>query len=91
MAVVAVMRKLLIVAAHLIQTQEGYDASKVGVQSVGGPRGEGTPFSTPTSPDERRVTSLWTEFRGQGGHGVFAKVDPPSLSCFALDFFRARA
>jgi transposase len=30
MAVVAVMRKLLIVAAHLIQTQEGYDASKVG-------------------------------------------------------------
>lgn len=34
MAVVAVMRKLLIVAAHLIQTQEGYDASKVGVQAV---------------------------------------------------------
>ena len=30
MAVVAVMRKLLIVAAHLIQTQEDYDASKVG-------------------------------------------------------------
>ena len=30
MAVVAVMRKLLIVAAHLIQTQEDYDAGKVG-------------------------------------------------------------
>ncbi len=29
-AVVAVMRKLLIVAAHLIQTQEDYDAGKVG-------------------------------------------------------------
>ena len=35
MAVVAVMRKLLIVAAHLIQTQESYDAGKVGVQAVG--------------------------------------------------------
>jgi len=34
MAVVAVMRKLLIVAAHLIQTQEDYDAGKVGVQAV---------------------------------------------------------
>ena len=30
MAVVAVMRKLLIVAVHLIQTQEDYDAGKVG-------------------------------------------------------------
>ena len=29
MAVVAVMRNLLIVAAHLIQTQEEYDAGKV--------------------------------------------------------------
>src|SRR5713101_3889519 len=34
MAVIAVMRKLLIVAAHLIQTQEDYDASKVGVQAL---------------------------------------------------------
>jgi transposase len=34
MAVVAVMRKLLIVAAHLIQTQEDDDASKVGAQAV---------------------------------------------------------
>ena len=34
MAVVAVMRKLLIVAAHLIQTQQDYDADKVGVQAV---------------------------------------------------------
>jgi transposase len=34
MAVVAVMRKLLIVAAHLIQTQQDYDAGKVGVQAV---------------------------------------------------------
>jgi transposase len=34
MAVVAVMRKLLIVAAHLIQTQEDYDANKVGGQAV---------------------------------------------------------
>jgi len=33
-AVIAVMRKLLIVAAHLIQTQEEYDASKVGVQGL---------------------------------------------------------
>ncbi len=39
MAVVAVMRKLLIVAAHLIQTQEDYDAGKVGVQAVSEPRG----------------------------------------------------
>ena len=30
MAVVAVMRKLLIVTAHLILTQEDYDAHKVG-------------------------------------------------------------
>jgi len=30
MAVVAVMRKLLIVAAHLILTQQDYDAGKVG-------------------------------------------------------------
>ncbi len=34
MAVVAVMRKLLIVAAHLIQTQEDYDAGKVGIAGV---------------------------------------------------------
>jgi len=34
MAVIAVMRKLLIVVAHLIQTQEDYDASKVGVQAT---------------------------------------------------------
>jgi transposase len=34
MAVVAVMRKLLIVAAHLIRTQQDYDAGKVGVQAV---------------------------------------------------------
>jgi transposase len=34
MAVVAVMRKLLIVAAHLIQTEEGYKPGKVGVQAV---------------------------------------------------------
>ncbi|WP_040447043.1 IS110 family transposase [Ktedonobacter racemifer] len=34
MAVIAVMRKLLIVAAHLIQTQEDYNAGKVGVQAV---------------------------------------------------------
>ena len=34
MAVVAVMRKLLIVAAHLIQTQQNYDAGKVGVQAL---------------------------------------------------------
>ena len=34
MAVVAVMRKLLIVAAHLIQTQEDYDASKVARPAV---------------------------------------------------------
>ena len=34
MAVVAVMRKLLIVAAHLIQTQQDYDASKVGIQAL---------------------------------------------------------
>jgi transposase len=34
MAVVAVMRKLLIVAAHLIQTEEGYNPGKVGVQAV---------------------------------------------------------
>ncbi len=34
MAVVAVMRKLLIVAAHLIQTQQDYDAGKVGRQAL---------------------------------------------------------
>jgi len=34
MAVIAVMRKLLIVVAHLIQTQEDDDASKVGVQAL---------------------------------------------------------
>lgn len=34
MAVVAVMRKLLIVAVHLIQTEEDYDPGKVGVQAV---------------------------------------------------------
>ena len=34
MAVVAVMRKLLIVAVHLIQTEEDYDPGKVGVQTV---------------------------------------------------------
>lgn len=34
MAVVALMRKLLIVAAHLIQTQEDYDASKVARPAV---------------------------------------------------------
>lgn len=34
MAVVAVMRKLLIVAAHLMQTQEDYDASKVARAAV---------------------------------------------------------
>jgi transposase len=34
MAVIALMRKLLIVAAHLIQTQEDDDASKVGVQAL---------------------------------------------------------
>jgi transposase len=34
MAVIAVMRKLLIVAAHLMQTQQDYDASKVGVQAL---------------------------------------------------------
>jgi transposase len=34
MAVVAVMRKLLIVAVHLIQTEENYDPGKVGVQAV---------------------------------------------------------
>ncbi len=34
MAVIAVMRKLLIVAAHLIQTQEDYDASKVARPAV---------------------------------------------------------
>jgi transposase len=34
MAVVAVMRKLLIVVVHLIQTQEDYDASKVGNQGL---------------------------------------------------------
>ena len=39
MAVVAVMRKLLIVAAHLIQTQQDYDAGKVGVQAVSEVRG----------------------------------------------------
>jgi transposase len=33
MAVVAVMRKLLSVAAHLIQTEESYDPGKVGVQA----------------------------------------------------------
>jgi len=35
MAVVAVMRKLLIVAAHLIQTQQVYDPGKVAAPSVG--------------------------------------------------------
>jgi len=35
MAVVAVMRKLLIVAAHLIQTGESYDPGKVAVPRVG--------------------------------------------------------
>ena len=40
MAVVAVMRKLLIVAAHLIQTQEDYDAGKVGRAGMSSPRGE---------------------------------------------------
>lgn len=39
MAVVAVMRKLLIVAAHLIHTQQDYDASKVGAQAVSEVRG----------------------------------------------------
>ncbi|HLZ58207.1 MAG TPA: IS110 family transposase [Ktedonosporobacter sp.] len=34
MAVIAVMRKLLIVTTHLIQTQEDYDAGKVGVQAL---------------------------------------------------------
>ena len=34
MALVAVMRKMLIVAAHLIQTEESYDPGKVGVQAV---------------------------------------------------------
>jgi transposase len=34
MAVSAVMRKLLIVAAHLIQTQEDYNANKVGVEAL---------------------------------------------------------
>jgi transposase len=34
MAVSAVMRKLLIVAAHLIQTQEDYTANKVGVEAL---------------------------------------------------------
>ncbi len=34
MAVIAVMRKLLIVVAHLMQTQQDYDASKVGVQAL---------------------------------------------------------
>ena len=41
MAVVAVMGKLLMVAAHLIQTQQDSDASKVGVQAsqpMGGAR-----------------------------------------------------
>ena len=35
MAVTAVMRKLLIIAAHLIQTQQVYDPSKVAAPSVG--------------------------------------------------------
>jgi len=39
MAVVAVMRKLLIVAAHLMQTQQDYDAGKVGLQALSYPRG----------------------------------------------------
>jgi transposase len=34
MAVIAVRRKLLIVVAHLMQTQEDYDASKVAVQAL---------------------------------------------------------
>jgi len=34
MALVAVMRKLLIVSTHLLQTQQDYDAGKVGVQAV---------------------------------------------------------
>ncbi len=33
MALVAVMRKLLIVSTHLLQTQQDYDAGKVGVQA----------------------------------------------------------
>src|SRR5258708_28594477 len=34
MAVVAVMRKMLIVAVHLIQTEESYDPGKVAVQAA---------------------------------------------------------
>ena len=33
MAVVAVMRKMLIVAVHLIQTEERYDPGKVAMQA----------------------------------------------------------
>ena len=33
MAVVAVMRKMLLVAVHLIQTEERYDPGKVAVQA----------------------------------------------------------
>ncbi len=33
MAVVAVMRNMLIVAVHLIQTEESYDAGKVARQA----------------------------------------------------------
>jgi hypothetical protein len=34
MALVAVMRKMLIIAVHLLKTQDHYDAGKVGVQLV---------------------------------------------------------
>jgi len=33
LAVVAVMRKMLIIAVHLIQTEEHYDPGKVAVQA----------------------------------------------------------
>ena len=76
MAVVAVMRKMLIVAAHLIQTEESYDPGTPCSESAS--RAASRLAARRPHPQQLREKSIWTMSRRQGkccvlemNHGLF--------------------